>query len=206
MRLNPLLTNKGFTLIEVIIAMSIFAIVSILAYSGLHSVISSKTHTEGALDRLQELQMSMLTLVGDMQHLSARNAHDALGGTLLKLTTQDSDYIVSFTRNGWRNPAEQARSTLQRVAYRLDEDKLIRMYWTHVDRADDELVVERTLMTNIESLELRFLNDKNEWKTDWPSADNLAASDPIDLPSAVEITLNMHDWGKITRLIKVARQ
>ena len=206
MRLNSPQTNKGFTLIEVIIAMSIFAIVSILAYSGLHSVISSKTHNEGSLDRLQELQMSMLTLVGDMQHLSARNGHDALGGTLLKLTTQDSDYIVSFTRNGWRNPAEQARSTLQRVAYRLDEDKLIRMYWTHVDRADDELVVERTLMTNIESLELRFLNDKNEWKTDWPSADNLAASDPIGLPSAVEITLNMHDWGKIIRLIKVARQ
>jgi len=206
MRLNSPQTNKGFTLIEVIIAMSIFAIVSILAYSGLHSVISSKTHTEGSLDRLQELQMSMLTLAGDMQHLSARNGHDALGGTLLKLTTQDSDYIVSFTRNGWRNPAEQARSTLQRVAYRLDEDKLIRMYWTHVDRADDELVVERTLMTNIESLELRFLNDKNEWKTDWPSADNLAASDPIGLPSAVEITLNMHDWGKIIRLIKVARQ
>jgi len=206
MHINSLQTNKGFTLIEVIIAMSIFAIVSILAYSGLHSVISSKTHTEGALDRLQELQMSMLTLAGDMQHLSARNGHDALGGTLLKLTTQDSDYIVSFTRNGWRNPAEQARSTLQRVAYRLDEDKLIRMYWTHVDRADDELVVERTLMTNIESLELRFLNDKNEWKTDWPSADNLAASDPIGLPSAVEITLNMHDWGKIIRLIKVARQ
>ena len=206
MRFNSLQTNKGFTLIEVIIAMSIFAIVSILAYSGLHSVISSKTHTEGSLDRLQELQMSMLTLAGDMQHLSARNGHDALGGTLLKLTTQDSDYIVSFTRNGWRNPAEQARSTLQRVAYRLDEDKLIRMYWTHVDRADDELVVERTLMTNIESLELRFLNDKNEWKTDWPSADNLAASDPIGLPSAIEITLNMHDWGKIIRLIKVARQ
>lgn len=196
--------NSGFTLIEVIIAMAIFAIVSLLAYSGLHSVINSKTHTEASLERLKELQMSMLTLSGDLQHLSQRSGHDALGGRLLKLTTQNSDYIVAFTRNGWRNPADQVRSTLQRVAYRLEDDKLIRLYWLHVDRASEEQVVERTLITNIESLELRFLNDKKVWKTNWPSANNLASAGPTDLPTAVEITLNMNDWGQIKRLVKVA--
>jgi len=204
MYLKPIHKNTGFTLIEVIIAISIFAIVSVLAYSGLHSVISSKSHTEASLSRLQELQMTMLTLGGDFQQLSNRDGHDALGGKLLKLSTQNSDYIASFTRSGWRNPADQVRSTLQRVAYRLDEDKLIRTYWTHVDRADDEQVVERTLMTNIESLELRFLDEKKEWQSSWPPANALASAEPPELPSAVEITLNMNDWGEIKRLIRVS--
>lgn len=72
----------GFTLIEVIIAIAIFAIVAMLSYTGLHSVISSKTTTEAALDRLQQLQMTMLTLSSDMQQLSNRNGHDSLGGVL----------------------------------------------------------------------------------------------------------------------------
>ncbi|RDH82424.1 MAG: type II secretion system protein GspJ [endosymbiont of Galathealinum brachiosum] len=204
MPLNSLQKKSGFTLIEVIIAMAIFAIVSVLAYTGLHSVITSKSRTEAALDRLQELQMSVLTLTGDLQYLSNRDGHDALGGQLLKVTTQDSDYILAFTRNGWRNPANQARSSLQRVAYQLDEDRLKRIYWPHVDRADDEQVVERTLITNIESLELRFLDEKNQWQTDWPSADSQASDAPSALPVAVEFTLKMNDWGDIRRLIRVA--
>ncbi len=195
---------SGFTLIEVIIAMAIFAIVAGLAYSGLQSIINSKIRTEASLNRLQQLQMTMLTLTTDFQQLSNRNGHDALGGQLLKLTTLDSDHIVDFTRNGWRNPANQVRSTLQRVAYLLDEDKLVRIYWPHVDRADDDRRVERTLINNIEELKLRFLNQKNEWKNDWPSATSMASSNQTDPPIAIEITLIMGDWGEIKRLIKVS--
>ena len=197
--------QPGFTLIEVIIAMSIFAIVSLLAYSGLHSVISTKTHTENSLERLRELQMTMLKLNSDLQQLSIRNGHDALGGILLNITDQNSDYLLVFTRSGWRNPANLPRSTLQRVAYKLDEDKLIRLYWPHIDRADDEQLVEQTLIANIESLELRFLDDKNQWQTNWPSANDLASAQPSgSLPLAVEATLKMNDWGEIKRLIRVA--
>jgi len=205
--------HAGFTLIEVIIAMSIFAIVSIMAYSGLHSVINSKSRTEASLTRLQELQITMLTLTGDMQHLTPRIAHDALGGRLLSLTTQDSDYITAFTRSGWRNPAKQARSTLQRVAYLLDDDKLIRRYWIHVDRANDDQYVDRTLIANIESLKLRFLDEKKQWKDDWPplnSGTTTAAGNVTNTnssqPVAIEITLNMNDWGEIKRLTLIAQQ
>lgn len=184
--------------------MSIFAIVAVLSYTGLQSVINSKTATESSLDRLQQLQTTMLTLSTDMQQLTARDAHDSLRSVLAKLTTQNTDYIVSFTRNGWRNPANRARSTLQRVAYIMDEDKLIRRYWTHVDRADDDLFVDRELINNIEELELRYLDAENEWHDDWPTANALASGAVTELPSAVEITLKMSDWGDIKRLIRVA--
>ena len=139
-----------------------------------------------------------------MQQLGFRDAHDALGGKLDKLSTQNSDYIVSFTRTGWRNPANQARSTLQRVAYQLDEDKLLRIYWPHIDRADDLQFVKRVLITNIESIEFRFLDADNEWQENWPTAEAQVSGGPVTLPVAVEITLNMHDWGEIKRLVRVS--
>ena len=199
----PCRKNTGFTLIEVIIAMSIFAILAILSYSGLHSVIMSKTSTEVSLERLQELQMTMLTLNSDLQQISNRDAHDALGGSLNKLSTQSSEYLIEFTRGGWRNPANLARSSLQRVAYQLKDDALIRIYWPHVDRADEEQRVERTLIHNIESLEILFLNANQEWKEDWPSATALASADPAALPAAIDVRLKMNDWGEIKRLIMV---
>lgn len=203
MKAQALNTSNGFTLIEVIIAMSIFAILAVLSYTGLQSVINSKTGTETELKRLQQVQMTMLTLSTDMYHLSNRDGHDALGSTLARLSAQDNDYIIEFTRNGWRNPTEQARSTLQRVAYQLDEDKLIRIYWPHIDRADDDTRVERTLITNIESLEFRFLDEKNEWQSNWPVASVQASGTPASLPVAVELTLKMNDWGEIKRLIRI---
>ena len=196
--------NNGFTLIEVIIAMSIFAILAILSYSGLHSVIMSKTSTEASLERLQELQMTMLTLNSDLQQISKRDAHDALGGSLQKLSTLSSEYLIEFTRGGWRNPANLQRSSLQRVAYQLKDDVLVRIYWPHVDRADDDQRVERTLIHNIESLEILFLNADKEWKEDWPSATALTSADPAELPAAIDVRLKMNDWGEIMRLIKVS--
>ncbi len=199
---------RGFTLIEVIIAMSIFAIVSLLAYTGLHSVMSSKIKTEVALERLKELQMAMHTITNDFQYLSNRQAHDELGTRLQKVTTQNSEQIIAFTRSGWRNPANQVRSTLQRVVYTLDEDNnLIRTYWSHVDRADNERVNERVLIRNIETMELRFFDDQRQWHKDWPTANSLATTTPgetVNLPAAIEVILEMGDWGKIKRLIKRA--
>jgi general secretion pathway protein J len=196
--------SSGFTLIEVIIAMSIFAILAVLSYGGLHSVMSSKTRTEASLERLQELQMTMLTLSSDLQQLSERDAHDALGGVLHKVSTQSSEFVVEFTRSGWRNPANLQRSTLQRVAYQLTDDSLIRVYWPHVDRANDDSRVERTLISNIESIELRFLSSENEWNENWPSATALTSGAQITLPAAIEVTLKMNDWGEIKRLLKVS--
>lgn len=208
MRIKTHRHYAGFTLLEVVIAMSIFAIVSIMAYSGLHSVINSKTRTEEALNRLQELQLSMLAITGDLQHLTPRTIQDALGGQQLSLTTQYSDFIVTFTRSGWRNPGNQVRSTLQRVAYLLDDDKLVRRHWLHVDRANENQFLERTLITNIESLSLRFLDEKRQWREDWPSINNSAATTggTISPPIAVEVTLKMNDWGEIKRLVKVVRE
>lgn len=196
--------QTGFTLVELLISMSIFAILSVMAYGGLDAIIKSKTKTEKTMVRLNQLQITMNKLHRDFEQISARAAADELGGRSLKLSTgQGDDLLIQFTRNGLRNPAKLIRSHLQRVAYRLDENKLIRMSWPYIDRAQDNKLIETVLMDNLDDIQLRFLDAKNSWRDIWPPQNIDPNSLDIPQPKAIEVTLQMNDWGDIVRVFRV---
>ncbi len=200
---------RGFTLIEVLIAMSVFAIMSVMAYAGLESVIRSHEHSRAAMQRLQEIQLAMLSLQRDFEQITNRTASDELGGKLRGVdSTQNPDWIIQFTRLGWHNPAQLPRSHLQRVAYRLDEDDdistLVRIYWPYVDRASEDQAVEKPLLTRVTSTKLRFLDKQRKWQEQWPPVNLDPANALTNWPIAVEITLELEDWGEIKRLFRIA--
>ncbi|MCW8910027.1 MAG: type II secretion system minor pseudopilin GspJ [Gammaproteobacteria bacterium] len=194
--------HQGFTLVEVLIAMAVFAILAVLAYGGLEQVIKNKEKTAESLHRLKDLQMTMTKINRDLTQLSSRHGRDEQGDMLTSLSAgQGNELLIQLTRNGWRNPARINRGNLQRVAYRLDEDKLIRTTWPYVDRALDNQSVETILIDNIKNASLRFLDDKNEWHTSWPAL-NATSSGDTALPVAIEFTLEMEDWGNIVRIMR----
>ncbi len=196
--------RAGFTLIEVLIAMAIFAVLSLLAYGGLNAVMENKEQTAEALQRLQQLQLTMTHLHRDIEQITPREARDELGGKLLSLASgNSSELLIEFTRNGWRNPAGLPRSHLQRVAYRLDDDQLIRISWPYIDRAQDSQAIELPLINNVKDVSLRFYDGKS-WHTSWPDAlADSSANTNQALPRAIEVTLQLHDWGDIVRLLRV---
>ena len=194
---------KGFTLIEVLIAMVIFAVLSLLAYGGLNQVILHKQETSESLARLKQLQITMTKVHRDLSQISSRQGRDEMGTNLSNLqASQGDDLLIQLTRNGWRNPAKLNRGHLQRVAYRLDEDKLIRIHWPYVDRALDGQAVETELINNIKDVTLRFLDNNKEWHNSWPALN--ATQNTISLPVAIEFTLEMEDWGKVVRVLGVS--
>ncbi|MFW2373975.1 MAG: type II secretion system minor pseudopilin GspJ [Gammaproteobacteria bacterium] len=196
--------QQGFTLIEVLIAMSIFAILSVMAYGGLEQVMKNRSQTEESLLRLRQIQLTMIKMQRDFEQLVTRDGRDELGGILPALSTgQTSDPLIQFTRNGWRNPAKLTRSHLQRVAYSLDEDKLIRISWPYVDRAQDAQALETELLDNVEDVSIRIMNNKQEWETSWPSL-GISGTSTQSPAIAIEITLKLHDWGDIIRLYRIS--
>lgn len=192
--------ENGFTLLELIVVLGIFAVLSVLAYGGLRSVLTARDSVQHALDRTVAMQKTYLRLRNDFQQLRERPARDGFGEPQPALLVTP-DRRVEFTRGGWRNPLSQPRSSLERVSYRLDEDdRLLRSSWRVLDRAQDSAVIETALLDKVEEIEWRFLDNSSEWQTVWPPLSTAAAAPgagPPPLPRAVELTLTTQDWGEI---------
>ncbi|MGB5456913.1 MAG: type II secretion system minor pseudopilin GspJ [Gammaproteobacteria bacterium] len=199
--------RHGFTLLELLVAVAIFSVLSAMAYGGLRNVIDNSKQTEITMQRLQEVQMAMLKISRDFNQLAQRGIRDEFGNTQDYLVaSNDNDIFIEFTRNGRRNPAELQRSHLQRVAYRLEENQLFRLDWPHLDRSQEMQPYESMLLTDVETASIRFLDNNNEWHELWPPLNaNFQAGDDSDALSAIEITLELTDWGELVRIYRVSR-
>jgi len=91
------------------------------------------------------------------------------------------------------------------VAYRLEDTKLKRDYWTVLDRTLAAEPVTTTLVDRVKSVHLRFMDAARAWHDEWPPLGGTAGPDSArQRPIAVEITLELEDWGLIMRLVEVA--
>lgn len=192
--------NNGFTLLELLVALAIFSVISVMAYGGLRTVINSKEATQHAAERLAEIQMVMLRISDDLRQAIPRKIRNEYGDTVNAMQFDHADSnSLEWSRAGYRNPAHLIRSNIQRVAYKLDNEKLLRVTWQVLDRAQDTQEMKTQVLSEVESLEWRFLDDKNEWLTTWPATDDKTGYFPF--PKAVEVNFELKDWGKIKRLI-----
>lgn len=196
--------QRGFTLLELLIASIIFAIMSLMAYGGLENVITNSEASEQALKRLQQVQQCVSVLNRDFSQITQRGIRDEYGNNMPFLSAgNDIDNLVEFSRGGRVNPANLPRSSLLRVAYRIDDNKLVRLQWPQLDRAQNMEPMQTELLDNLESVTIRFLDDRAEWHEQWPplsagtgSSSGTAAIQPV----AIEIVMELSDWGSIRRL------
>lgn len=197
---------NGFTLLELMVAVAVFAILSAMAYGGLRNVIDNSRETGIAMERLQQVQLTMLKISRDFTQLSQRKIRDEYGNIRDSLLSgEGGDIFIEFSRAGRRNPAEMLRSHLQRVAYKLEDNTLYRLHWPHLDRTQEMEPYENTLLEEVENASIRFLDNDNEWHNEWPP---LSATGPDGDSSAVltaiEFTLELQDWGELVRLYSVS--
>ena len=192
-------SNKGFTLIELLIAIAIFSVMSVMAYGGLSQIIDNSQHSKVELERLRLVQRAILTISRDFTQIVERNIRDEYGNNQPFLKANNElNYLIEFTRSGRRNPAKLKRSNLLRVAYQLEDEKLIRLFWPQLDRAQGMEAYETTLLEKIENVEFRYRDDKKKWHDQWPPLSGAVAE-----LTAIELMLELKDWGKITRLYQV---
>jgi general secretion pathway protein J len=200
-------TKRGFTLLELLVALAVFAIMATAAYSGLRSVLFTRAAVEEENRRLAAVQLAVFRLEQDIEQALPRGIRDEYGEPQPALRGGEllSDALV-LTRAGWDNPLGQPRANLQRVAYRLREGRLWRLYWIVLDRGGAMEPRETLLLDQVSEFRVRFLDQSDAWQNDWPPpansvADDSLPPDPNALPRAVEITLTLEDWGAITRLL-----
>ncbi|NOQ89120.1 MAG: type II secretion system minor pseudopilin GspJ [Gammaproteobacteria bacterium] len=199
----PSSRQKGFTLLELLIASIIFAIMAIMAYGGLANVMDNSKASQTALKRLQQVQQSVSVLNRDFLQILPRAVRDEYGNVQPALSAGNNiDNLVEFTRGGRVNPANLLRSTLLRVAYRFDDEKLVRLQWPQLDNAPGAEAKQTILIDDVENVTIRFLDQNGEWQEQWPplnSGGGINAGSTTEL-TAIEIVLQLNDWGDIRRL------
>lgn len=205
--------QQGFTLLELLIASIIFAIMAIMAYGGLDNVISNSQASKQALKRLQQIQQTVSVLNRDFRQLIPRPIRDEFGNTQPYLSAGNNiDYLVEFSRGGRVNPGGLLRSTLLRVAYRFDEEALVRLQWPQLDRTQEQEPKKTTLIDNLEEVSIRFMDPTGEWQEQWPPLNATPTNSPGGIavaktyPLAIEIILQLKDWGEIRRLYQIELQ
>ncbi|MDH5379023.1 MAG: type II secretion system minor pseudopilin GspJ, partial [Gammaproteobacteria bacterium] len=169
----------------------------------LNNVLNTKAHTEEQADRLTALQQTFVFMQRDFEQVINRSVRDGFGDHQAALVAdQFGKYRFQLTRTGLLNPAGLPRSNLQRVAYRLDEKKLYRMYWLALDQGGEEEPVERMLFDGVESMQVRYLGD--DWTEAWPPL-TLGGNTPTgsELPKAAEVVMELQGFGKVRRLFRI---
>jgi prepilin-type N-terminal cleavage/methylation domain-containing protein len=125
-----------------------------------------------------------------------------LGGSTLNSTTLP---LVTFTRGGWTNPAGLPRSELQRVSYSIENGALMRSYSMELDATGANVPIKRKLVDHVRSFTMRFMDAGHQWQTQWPPI-TAGAQQSMTLrmrPVAIEITIELDDWGILMRHIEV---
>ncbi|MEE8156742.1 MAG: type II secretion system minor pseudopilin GspJ [Gammaproteobacteria bacterium] len=203
------LRSVGFTFIEMLVAILVFSVFSYGTFIAVKVASDQRVMTDESMSRVSEIQHAMVTMSRDFFQLSPRPVRGKLGDTHIPALRSDArtEYVVELTRGGWSNHLGLPRGTLQRVAYRLEDNVLYRAHFGVLDATLANEPVETELLTGIDNIEIRFLDTSNQWSTQWPPLRALDVSGPAELrmrPVAIEIFVELDDVGEITRLIEIS--
>lgn len=205
--------SKGFTLLELMIAMAIFAFIAVGAYYMLNTFITAKERTDVHSVRLAQLQRAMLIISRDFEQVVPRPIRDEVDEISPAMIGMPNG-AVEFTRNGWTNPTGAARSDLQRVRYEFEQGKLWRSSWPVLDRGPDAKPQRTAILTGVAELAVKYypmqtpLNAVQgsmpvigEPTENWPqaNADEVSTQNRADLPKLVDFALTLDDFGDIHR-------
>lgn len=194
----------GFTLLELMVAIGIFALVSVIAYGSLDRLLGDRQRLDAEHEFWRTLSLTFARMEDDLSQARERSVRDAIGFPQPAFRGQPTDTratglpSLEFTRGGVLTFDSGPRSDLQRIAYRLVDGTLKRVVWPVLDQGPETKPQEQPLISHVEEFRVRFFSPAGVWLDQWPSE---GISDV--LPRGVEIKLTLTGRGEFTRLFLI---
>jgi general secretion pathway protein J len=197
---------RGFTLVEVLVALAIVAIIGIMALEGLSQAIEQQSLASARADRWREIQLAMRVVTQDLAQLHPRPTREELGQSFQPsmLANPTAQFPLELSRGGWSNPGGFTRGTVLRVAYAWEDDALLRFTWPVADRTLSTPPQRTELLTGVTNLEVRFRASSGEWFSEWPPTELTGPMRLVSMPRAVEFAVELDDFGRVWRLVETS--
>ena len=207
--------QSGFTLLELLIAVAIFALIGLAGYKLLNSVIRTYEHTRDRSDSFSQLQTAVSVIEQDLKQLTRRSIRDELGDPLPAFSVNFRGGLpLEFTRTGsWSMMADKAlddtssaadtenanTGVKQRIGYRLQDGELQRLVWRVLDRAQDSKPQVQVLLKDVTDFSVRLLGE-SEWQEFWPVENQQGQIDFRTLPRGIDLSFGHKKYGRIQRI------
>lgn len=197
--------DAGFTLIEVLLALTIMAMIAMLSAQAFNTASSGSAATREAMDRMTEIDRAFVMIETDLRNALPSALRPIGFGEPLPafFVSEGDDYNMVVLRGGLTNPLFQPRSEMVRVGYRYVGDELWRDTWFNPRLRDEEDARPQRILTGIENLMIRVLSPNanstvsaGPWLMEYPP--NPQANEV--LPPAVEVVVELEDYGEVRRL------
>ena len=195
---------RGFSLVELLVALAVFAALAAAAYGGLAEIARVRGALAERQDRFAAVVRAVSTFERDLRQAVSRPVRGN-GREELPALAGATDRI-ELTRLGFANPRAEPRSNLERVAYTVDTRRLMRGRYPVLDRAPGTTPTATLLFDGVDALRLRYLGTDGVWRDMWPPADTgAAAGTQVNqlLPRAIEFRIDVAGTGELRRIVEL---
>lgn len=188
--------RAGFTLVEVLVALLIFAMLAAAGVAVLSVTVDNRRAIQSSSERTAALQRTRSILRADLAQAADRRVRDAEGRPVedLMSTGAEGD-LLRLTRRGWGNPSNRARPSIQQVQYAVVDGRLERRVHARLD--GDRPGAPQVLFDGVRDASVTFIDDGTEapvWNT----------TPERPLPDAIRIDLTLDGYGPVSQVFLVA--
>ncbi len=192
--------SRAFTLLEMVVAIGIFAVIAVISYTSLNRFLDNSAVLEKEIDELRQLQLAFSLLEQDMHFMSQRMVRDGYGDQEPLLILNNINFageLLRFT-TARRSVALAGTSALQRTAYRWENGDFIRINWRVLDRDQGADEIRHLLLSDVESVSVKVLQNLNGSmlsSSSWEAVDKL--------PDGVEWQIRMANGKQYRRVFEI---
>jgi general secretion pathway protein J len=184
---------RGFTLIEALLALAIFAVIAVLAYRATSALTEGEARLSSEAQRWRILEALFTRFEADIRQAVPRSVRTGAGREPAWLgSVAGNQSALVFTRAGSEFSLEPAPAG-QRVGYRLRDGTIELAYWRELDHVESAQPVVYPLVADVAAFQLEYLTRTGVWRDRWPLLGE------ADIPRAVRLSLTLADGARIDR-------
>ena len=192
---------RGFTLIELMVAVVIFAIISVVSYRIISSLVTTKQVAGAAQEKWGNLSLTMSNLGNSFNRTIPLLVRDQDGNILPAIYGKPKlngvyDSQLELSLSGYVGDEVLGNSPPKRIGYRFYSGSLYLVSWPALNRVVTTQPEIDLLADNVQTFVVTYLYPDSEWRDSWPPI----GGDPASVPKGVKLSFSLKSGESLERV------